>query len=580
MGAILGWLRRKLLLYLLLVLALLAASLLLPRAKTAWADYATHLQRQQQLQQVEADLQAARADLQARLRAEADAAANRSAAELEQDIAATTAAREAAIGRRRSAGQQRLSILTMDAAALLADRRLELEIQFLGHKLQLQQQARTRLQAAAGKVQAEAALAQQQQAQVDIAVRLRQAEADCARAGADYRAFRQRWPVRITGGLYDRAAGQAKAAARDRACGRRDRLALEQRAAAQVRTLAAAQSRQAQQLYAQATVAAETRLRDVSADIRAAIAREQAAADNSLQARARRLAQRIALPRILRQALWLAVGISLAPFAIRLLCYFGLAPLAERRAAIRLRVPGGAGVQLPSALPSAPSVAVTLAAGEELLVRDDHLQTTSKGSRKRTRWLFDWQYPLTSLLTGLSFLTRIRGNGETTTVSARHDPFSEVTTLVLPAGAACVLQPRALAAVVQEIARPMRISTHWRLGHLNSWLTMQFRYFVFHGPARLVVKGGRGVRIEAAGNGRIFGQDQMVGFSADLAYRVTRNETFWPYFLGRAPLVKDRVEGGAGVLVIEEVPMRNGRPATIRHGIEGMIDAGMKLFGM
>ena len=122
---------------------------------------------------------------------------------------------------------------------------------------------------------------------------------------------------------------------------------------------------------------------------------------------------------------------------------------------------------------------------------------------------------------------------------------------------------------------PMRISRHWRLGSLNAWLTLQLRYLVFHGPAKLVLKGGRGVRVEAAEEGRVFGQDQLVGFSADLAYAVTRTEPFWPYFFGHQPLLKDRVMAGEGVLIIEEAPLttRNG---TGRRGLEGMIDAGMK----
>jgi len=142
-----------------------------------------------------------------------------------------------------------------------------------------------------------------------------------------------------------------------------------------------------------------------------------------------------------------------------------------------------------------------------------------------------------------------------------------------------VLQPRAIAAVAQPIDRPLTVRTHWRLFSLNAWLTMQLRYVVFHGPARLVVKGGRGVRVERAARGRVFGQAQLVGFSADLAYSVTRTETFWPYLLGREQLLKDKVEAGEGVLVVEEAPMA-GRRGEVRHGIEGLIDAGMKVLGM
>ncbi len=250
-----------------------------------------------------------------------------------------------------------------------------------------------------------------------------------------------------------------------------------------------------------------------------------------------------------------------------------------RSTAVRIRIPGGRSVSIPPSAPSATSVGVRLAQDEELLVRQDYLQTSSHAGRKGTQWWLDWTKPITSIATGLTFLTRIRGDGEVTTVSAVRDGLAEVTIMTLPEGAACVLQPRALAAVAQPIGRRLRITRHWRLGSLNAWLTLQLRYLVFHGPVRLVLKGGRGVRVEAAEQGRVFGQDQLVGFSADLAYAVTRTETFWPYFLGREQLLKDRVMAGEGVLIVEEAPL-TARRGEVRRGLEGMIDAGMKVFGM
>jgi len=295
--------------------------------------------------------------------------------------------------------------------------------------------------------------------------------------------------------------------------------------------------------------------------------------------RARSWAKTNNLAGAVRLAAVALIFIIASPFLIRLFCYYVLAPIAMRRPHIRLRVPGGAGAAIPPADRSATSVAVRLAAGEELLVRQDYLQTTSLAAAKGTQWFLDWRHPITSIVTGLTFLTRIRGDGEVTTVSAVRDPFAELTIVTLPEGAACVLHPRALAAVAQPIAQPLRVATRWRLMSLNAWLTLQLRYVVFHGPARLVVKGGRGVRVERAEQGRIFGQDQLVGFSADLSYAVTRTEAFWPYLLGRESLLKDRVAAGKGVLIVEEAPFtrRNGRA---RRGIEGLIDAGMKVFGM
>ena len=271
--------------------------------------------------------------------------------------------------------------------------------------------------------------------------------------------------------------------------------------------------------------------------------------------------------------------IILSPFLIRLFCYHILAPLAERRPAIRVITPATQAPPVPDATASRTSVSIRLEEGEELLVRQGYFQSASRASAERTQWFLDSGHPIMSLATGLSFLTRIGGGGQAITVSAIHDPFAEVAVLTLPEGAACVLHPRAIAAVVEPIGRPMRIVAHWRLFSLHAWFTGQWRYYVFHGPARLVLKGGRGVRVEPVERGRIFAQSQLIGFSADIPYAVVRTGTFWLYFLGREPLLKDRVEGDTGVLIVEEAPLTS-RKGEVKRGIEGLLDAGMKLFGM
>ena len=110
-------------------------------------------------------------------------------------------------------------------------------------------------------------------------------------------------------------------------------------------------------------------------------------------------------------------------------------------------------------------------------------------------------------------------------------------------------------------------------------VALQLRYLMFHGPAQLVIKGGRGVRVEQVERGRVLGQDQLVGFSAGLAYSVTRNETFWPYFLGIEPLLRDKVEAGEGVMVVEESPLPSGRGQR-RRGLEGAADVMLKAVGL
>lgn len=291
------------------------------------------------------------------------------------------------------------------------------------------------------------------------------------------------------------------------------------------------------------------------------------------------LAKRTVRDLFVRAAMVLA-GIILAPFLIRLIFFFILAPLAERRASIRIVVPGSDHTRIPASPPSRVSIPVRLQQGEELLVRQDYLQTTSLAGRFATQWMIDWRTPLSSFASGLMFLTRIRGDGETTTLSAIRDPFAELTEVVMPEGSACVLHARSLVAVVQPIGRPIRITRHWRLFSLSAWLTLQLRYLIFHGPGRLIVMGGRGIRVEQAERGRVFGQYQLVGFSADLSYSVTRTETFWPYFLGRESLLKDKVREGHGILIIEDAPLSSRKGKSVRDGLEGAFDAALKAFGL
>lgn len=106
------------------------------------------------------------------------------------------------------------------------------------------------------------------------------------------------------------------------------------------------------------------------------------------------------------------------------------------------------------------------------------------------------------------------------------------------------------------------------------------RFLVFHGPADIILTGGRGVRIEPAVTGRSIGQDHLIGFSAGIAYSTGRNETFIPYLIGREPLLKDRIAAGDGVLIAEEAPIAAREGHGTRRGLEGAFDALLKIFGI
>jgi hypothetical protein len=144
--------------------------------------------------------------------------------------------------------------------------------------------------------------------------------------------------------------------------------------------------------------------------------------------RLRAWAERVQLGEKAKFAALILVGIILVPYLIRTVFYYVLAPVAERRPPVRLLESRQAAGALTTSGPSATSLSLRLKPGEELLIRQGFLQSSSKGGTKATRWLLDYRHPLSSLAAGLSFLTRIRGGSEDlTTVSAVEDPFAEVS---------------------------------------------------------------------------------------------------------------------------------------------------------
>jgi hypothetical protein len=298
-------------------------------------------------------------------------------------------------------------------------------------------------------------------------------------------------------------------------------------------------------------VANRDRLRQAAAPLTARLARAQDGAARNLLARLWALVREV-LP---AAALVLALGL-LAHLAVKALFYFVLAPLAAKLAPVRL------------------------APDQELLILPEFIQSAPANGAGRTRWLLDWSHPWTSLIAGMVALTSITSkDGAPVVVSASDDASSEIALIALAAGSAMVLQPRCLIGVVGVRGTPLTIRSHWRLGSLHAWLTLQLRYLVFHGPVTLIVSGTRGVRVEAAQQGRLISQSATLGFSASLAYSTERCETFFPYYQGKTALLLDRFEG-AGVYVVDETPRAGRQAGFIGRGLEGMADAALKVFGI
>jgi len=292
---------------------------------------------------------------------------------------------------------------------------------------------------------------------------------------------------------------------------------------------------------------------------------------------------------IVPAAALVVMSACLVPIGIKLVFYFILAPLAGRRRAISIDSDASGEVDTvgfgkpgaDAAGVSSVSRSVTIGKDDVLLIHPEYLQSSGSGGQKDTKWLLDWSCPFTSIAAGLVAMTRIRVDQvESVVLSATEDPLSEVALLSLPPGAAFVIQPRGLVGVIHRTDRPLVITRHWRLGSLHAWLTLQLRYLVFRGPVTLIVKGCRGVKVEAAGSGRSISQTATLGFSANVAYSTIRSETFFPYLMSKQALFHDHFEGQSGFYMYEETPRGGKKSGSVERGFEGMTDAVLKVFGI
>ncbi|OEZ82547.1 hypothetical protein JAB8_46130 [Janthinobacterium sp. HH106] len=283
----------------------------------------------------------------------------------------------------------------------------------------------------------------------------------------------------------------------------------------------------------------------------------------------------------------LVLSAILLPVAIKACFYFVLAPIASRLKPLSIaHALGVTATALP--LPpdgqsriSAVSQALQLKPGQQMLLHPAYLQASPVGTHKRTQWLLDWRFPFTSLAAGMAALTRLESDvTASVTISASDDPLLEVAVVRLPAGSALVFQPRGLVGLVCDAGQPLALSSHWRLGSLHAWLTLQLRFIVFRGPVTLIVRGCRGVRLERAGQGRSISQSATLGFTTDVLYSTMRSETFLPYLRGQQALLNDRFDGGNGVYLYEETPRHGKQPGKIGSWFEGFTDAILKVFGI
>jgi hypothetical protein len=277
----------------------------------------------------------------------------------------------------------------------------------------------------------------------------------------------------------------------------------------------------------------------------------------------------------------------LGPSVGKFTLYSWVAPVIMRGKPVRLEQQLAV---LPEVSASSVATELSLAVGERLWVKEMFLQASDEGVKRKTRYLLDWRIPFTCLATGLVELIELNNSGASAgeqrlTLSNQSDPHSELAVVTLPVGASLVLRPSFLAGVVVQDGARLKIRRRWQLFRLQSWVTLQLRFFEFMGPCRLIVAGSRGVRaerlVDREGGGvpaRRTNQDATMGFTPNLDYRPVRAETFWSYYRGMNPLFDD-LFAGRGIFLCQQVAV-SGDAKKVRRFWAGLWSALTKVFGV
>ncbi len=286
---------------------------------------------------------------------------------------------------------------------------------------------------------------------------------------------------------------------------------------------------------------------------------------------------------------WVTIILGLyffGPTVGKLAMYHILAPWIARGRPVQLTPEMG---ELPRIGISRVSTDVTLQPGERLLVKEKLLQASDEGLKRKTSFVLDWSIPFTCIAAGLTELVELRNvrpaGDQGCTLSNPNDAHSELAIVTLPVGSAMVIRPSFLVGVIRAPNQGLTIRRRWQLFRWQAWVTLQFRFFEFVGPCRLILVGNRGVRAEwllpreANPNpARRINQDATIGFTPNLAYEPVRAETFWGYYRNVNPLFDD-LFSGQGVFLCQQVSAQ-GDASQARKFWSGVWHGALKVFGL
>lgn len=278
--------------------------------------------------------------------------------------------------------------------------------------------------------------------------------------------------------------------------------------------------------------------------------------------------------------LTLILAIVFSPLA-RVICFYILAPLASRQSPIILGKAKSTDNDIGTLSNCSTSFTLHLQKGDSLLIHHDYAKTIPSLCRSTTQTILDKRSPITSFFSGLYNLLRIEPKEDVSLeISSGHDGLNELIYIGLENDAEIVIEPRSIVGVTLKEGQEVILRKIWAIGKLQSWLKGQFRYISIRGPLRLIIKGGRGVRVTPMDEELRIPSEYVIGFSTTLGYATDRTEAFGGYYSRKKPLLNDRFTGSNGVVIHQEANFGASSSDVKKGGLEGLMDGVLKAFGI
>lgn len=277
--------------------------------------------------------------------------------------------------------------------------------------------------------------------------------------------------------------------------------------------------------------------------------------------------------------LLLLVGTMLSPIS-RVICFYLLAPVADRQAPIRWNAVSNTDEGIKESMASSTGISLKLNPGDILLSHHDYAKAIPKHCKADTQLVLAPTLYITSLLSGLFNLVRIEPTESATVeISSGHDGLNELICIELAEGTGLIIEPRSVVGVVIKKGGDVILSKRWALGKLQSWFKGQLRYISIAGPLTIILKGNRGVTVTPVHDELMIDPEHVVAFSSNLGYGTARTETFGGYYSRKKSLLKDRFIGNHGFVIHQEAGL-DSNMSSKKSGLEGVVDGVLKAFGI